>query len=103
MYFREQFEKLGLLTAIQPYTIYAPTGVSSDWFIPFCLSDLSKNAQDTEGVNAYSIYSAPRTSGNEAIVLSASWKSLKWDEDGSLNLRGVATVLALAGYLKREV
>lgn len=52
-------------------------------------------------MNAYAIYSAPRTSGNEAIVLCASWKSLKWDEDGSLNLRGVATILALAGYLNR--
>ncbi|KAG8748328.1 Glycosyl phosphatidyl inositol protein transamidase complex subunit, partial [Ceratobasidium sp. 428] len=81
-YFRAEFEKLGLPAAIQPYTIHAPTG-------------------DTEGVNAYAIYAAPRTSGNEAIVLSASWKSLKWDEDGSLNLRGIATILALAGYLKR--
>ncbi|KAG9126667.1 Glycosyl phosphatidyl inositol protein transamidase complex subunit [Ceratobasidium sp. 392] len=81
-YFRAEFEKLGLPAAVQPYTIHAPTG-------------------DTEGANAYAIYSAPRTSGSEAIVLSASWKSLKWDEDGSLNLRGVATILALAGYLKR--
>ncbi|KAG8709985.1 Glycosyl phosphatidyl inositol protein transamidase complex subunit [Ceratobasidium sp. 394] len=81
-YFRAEFEKLGLPAATQPYTIRAPTG-------------------NTEGVNAYAIYAAPRTSGSEAIVLSASWKSLKWDEDGSLNLRGIATVLALAGYLKR--
>ncbi|CAE6449086.1 unnamed protein product [Rhizoctonia solani] len=81
-YFRNELAKLGLPTAVQPYTIYAPTG-------------------DIEGVNAYSIYTAPRSSGSEAIVLSASWKSLKWDEDGSLNLRGVATILALAGYLKR--
>ncbi|KAJ1309784.1 hypothetical protein OPQ81_006549 [Rhizoctonia solani] len=81
-YFHGEFAKLGLPTAIQPYTIHAPTG-------------------DIEGVNAYAIYAAPRSSGSEAIVLSASWKSLKWDEDGSLNLRGVATVLALAGYLKR--
>ncbi|CAE6490373.1 unnamed protein product [Rhizoctonia solani] len=81
-YFRAEFAKLGLLAATQPYTIYAPTG-------------------DIEGANAYSIYTAPRSSGSEAIVLSASWKSLKWDEDGSLNLRGVATILALAGYLKR--
>ncbi|KAF8609985.1 Gaa1-domain-containing protein [Ceratobasidium sp. AG-I] len=81
-YFQKEFEKLGLPAAIQPYTIHAPTG-------------------DMQGANAYAIYAAPRTSGNEAIVLSASWKSLKWDEDGSLNLRGVATILALAGYLKR--
>ncbi|CAE6465896.1 unnamed protein product, partial [Rhizoctonia solani] len=81
-YFRDELAKLGLPAAVQPYTIYAPTG-------------------DIEGVNAYSIYAAPRSSGSEAIVLSASWKSLKWDEDGSLNLRGVATILALAGYLKR--
>ncbi|CEL51826.1 GPI transamidase component gaa1 OS=Schizosaccharomyces pombe (strain 972 / ATCC 24843) GN=gaa1 PE=3 SV=1 [Rhizoctonia solani AG-1 IB] len=81
-YFRDQFAKLGLPTEVQSYTIRAPTG-------------------DMEGANAYSIYAAPRSSGSEAIVLSASWKSLKWDEDGSLNLRGVATILALAGYLKR--
>ncbi|CAE6483083.1 unnamed protein product [Rhizoctonia solani] len=81
-YFRDELAKLGLPAAVQPYTIYAPTG-------------------DIEGANAYSIYAAPRSSGSEAIVLSASWKSLKWDEDGSLNLRGVATILALAGYLKR--
>ncbi|KAF8710497.1 Gaa1 protein, partial [Rhizoctonia solani] len=81
-YFRDEFAKLGLPTEVQPYTIHAPTG-------------------GTEGVNVYSIYTAPRSSGSEAIVLSASWKSLKWDEDGSLNLRGVATILALASYLKR--
>ncbi|KAF8758545.1 Gaa1 protein [Rhizoctonia solani] len=83
-YFRDEFAKLGLPTEVQPYTIHAPTG-------------------GTEGVNVYSIYTAPRSSGSEAIVLSASWKSLKWDEDGSLNLRGVATILALASYLKREI
>ncbi|ELU44818.1 GPI-anchor transamidase [Rhizoctonia solani AG-1 IA] len=83
-YFRDEFAKLGLPTEVQPYTIHAPTG-------------------GTEGVNVYSIHTAPRSSGSEAIVLSASWKSLKWDEDGSLNLRGVATILALASYLKREI
>ncbi|CAE7168512.1 unnamed protein product [Rhizoctonia solani] len=81
-YLRDELAKLGLPTAVQPYTVYAPTG-------------------DIEGVNVYSIYAAPRSSGSEAIVLSASWKSLKWDEDGSLNLRGVATILSLAEYLKR--
>ena len=41
---------------------------------------------------------SPRTSGSEAIVVSASW--LSQVGDGSYNLRGIATVLTLAGFLK---
>lgn len=43
-----------------------------------------------------------RASGNEAMVISASWFSRTGETDDSLNLRGVATVLALAGFLKRN-
>jgi hypothetical protein len=35
------------------------------------------------------------------MVVSASWVSLTGEGDGMLNLRGISTVLALAGFLKR--
>ena len=53
------------------------------------------------GVNTYAIFSAPRTSGTEAMVVSASWKSETLG-GGTLNLRGVATILSLAAYIKSE-
>lgn len=54
------------------------------------------------GTNAYAVLSSPRSSGTEAMVISASWLSRTNEGDGTLNLRGVATVLALAKFLKRE-
>ena len=48
------------------------------------------------GTNAYAVLSSPRASGTEAIVISASWKSLT----GAYNLRGISTVLALSNFLK---
>ncbi len=56
--------------------------------------------QVTEGTNAYAVLQSPRASGTEAIVISASWLSRAGDGDGTLNLRGVATVISLAQYLK---
>ena len=49
------------------------------------------------GTNAYAIFPAPRASGTEAMVISASWKSLT----GEHNLRGVSAVISLAAFLKR--
>lgn len=37
------------------------------------------------------------------MVISASWLSLEGEGDGTINIRGVATVLALAKFLKRKV
>ena len=37
------------------------------------------------------------------MVISASWISRIGEEDGTLNVRGVSMVLALAGFLKREL
>ena len=37
------------------------------------------------------------------MVISASWLSRTGDGDGTLNLRGVSTVLALAAFLKRKL
>ncbi|KAI0670404.1 Gaa1-domain-containing protein [Trametes maxima] len=53
-----------------------------------------------KGTNAYAVLQSPRASGSEAIVISASWLSRTGEGDGTLNLRGVATLLALANYLK---
>lgn len=59
--------------------------------------------QVVTGTNTYAINYSPRTSGTEAMVISASWLSRTGEGDGTLNLRGVSTVLALAGFLKREL
>jgi glycosylphosphatidylinositol transamidase len=37
------------------------------------------------------------------MVISASWISRIGEDDGTLNMRGVSTILALAGFLKREL
>jgi glycosylphosphatidylinositol transamidase len=58
------------------------------------------NSRTIKGNNAYAILSSPRAPGTEAMVISASWLSRTGDGDGTLNLRGVSTVLALAAYLK---
>ena len=58
--------------------------------------------QHISGSNAYAILSSPRYSGAEATVISASWLSSLGDGDGTLNLRGVATVLSLAAFLNRQ-
>lgn len=44
--------------------------------------------------------SAPRASGAEAMVISASRISRIGDGEGTLNLRGISTVLSLAAFLK---
>ena len=49
-------------------------------------------------MNAYAFMNSPRASGSEAIVLSASWLSEVGEEP--YNLRGIATVMALADFLK---
>ena len=58
--------------------------------------------QPISGSNAYAILSSPRYSGAEATVISASWLSRTGEGDGTLNLRGVATVLSLAAFLSRQ-
>lgn len=63
---------------------------------------LSNPFQDAAGTNVYAVLSTPRTPGTEAMVISASWLSRTDDGLGTLNLRGIATVLSLAGFLKRR-
>ncbi|KAJ6502346.1 Gaa1-like protein [Mycena sanguinolenta] len=77
-----EFMKLGIPASTQNYVFASSTG-------------------KLEGTNAYAVLSSPRTSGTEAMVIGASRISRVGEEDGTLNLRGVATVLALANFLKR--
>ncbi|KAH8989189.1 Gaa1-like protein [Lactarius hatsudake] len=76
-FFATEFAKSGIPSSTQRYSIPTAQGVLN-------------------GTNAYAIFSAPRTSGTEAVVISASWKSLT----GGYNLRGVSTVLSLAAFMK---
>ncbi|KAG2020111.1 GPI-anchor transamidase [Coprinopsis cinerea AmutBmut pab1-1] len=80
-YIVDEFTKLGLSGATQKYK--------------FTMAN-----ETITGVNAYAVSSSPRISGTEAMVISASWLSRRGEGNGDLNLRGVATVLALAKYLK---
>ena len=50
------------------------------------------------GENTYAILHAPRGDATEAIVLMGAWKTV----NGELNRSGVALVLTLARYFKRE-
>ncbi|RPD66113.1 Gaa1-domain-containing protein [Lentinus tigrinus ALCF2SS1-7] len=77
-----EFEKIGIPARIQHYSFDTVDGV-------------------LEGTNAYAVMQSPRASGAEAIVISASWLSRTGEGDGTLNLRGVATVISLAQYLKK--
>lgn len=81
-FIEEQFISLGLDAGVQPYKLTSSVG-------------------STLGANAYGVYPVPRASGAEAIVISASWVSRTDEGAGTPNMRGVATVLALARYLTR--
>ncbi|KAF9454645.1 Gaa1-domain-containing protein [Macrolepiota fuliginosa MF-IS2] len=78
-----EFAKLGLSPATQKYSFQS-----------------SSNHGSINGANAYAILASPRGPRNEAMVISASWLSRIGEGDGTLNLRGVSTVLALARFLK---
>ncbi|KLO08967.1 Gaa1-domain-containing protein [Schizopora paradoxa] len=80
-FFKTEFEKVGLRSALQTYEFIGQTPA-------------------IQGTNAYAMLASPRSSGTEAMVISASWKSILGDE--SLNLRGLSTLLALAGFLKKH-
>ncbi|KAJ3895691.1 Gaa1-domain-containing protein [Lentinula edodes] len=81
-YIMREFLKIGLSASTQNYEF---TGLHND----------------INGTNTYAILSSPRVSGAEATVISASWISRMDQGDGTLNLRGVATVLALSRYVKQ--
>ncbi|KAG8907402.1 Glycosyl phosphatidyl inositol protein transamidase complex subunit [Tulasnella sp. 403] len=81
-FIQEEFWKLGLKAGVQAY-------------------HLTSHVTEVSGVNAYGVYAVPRASGAEAIVISASWVSRMDEGGGTPNMRGVATVLALAQYLSK--
>ncbi|KAF9475860.1 Gaa1-like protein [Pholiota conissans] len=78
----EEFSKLGITSSTQHYSF-------------------NTSRAKVVGTNAYAVLASPRHSGTEAIVISASWISRIGEIDGTINIRGVATVLALANFLKR--
>ncbi|KAF9052907.1 Gaa1-like protein [Panaeolus papilionaceus] len=77
-----EFLKLGLSSSTQSYSFVSPV-------------------VNVTGTNSYAILSSPRHSGTEAMVISASWLSRMDEGNGTINIRGVAFVLALARFLKR--
>ncbi|KXN92216.1 Glycosylphosphatidylinositol anchor attachment 1 protein [Leucoagaricus sp. SymC.cos] len=85
----KEFSKLGLSSATQKYAFRKL----------FILSN-SLEAKNVAGTNAYAVLASPRGPRNEAMVISASWLSRAGEGDGTLNLRGVSTVLALARFLR---
>jgi glycosylphosphatidylinositol transamidase len=93
-----EFMKLGIPASTQNYVFTSSTGVRI-YSLPRTNSP-GFFFQKLGGTNAYAVLSSPRTSGTEAMVISASWISRIGEGDGTLNLRGVATVLALANFLK---
>ncbi|KAI0345368.1 Gaa1-domain-containing protein [Trametopsis cervina] len=76
-----EFLKLGIPSSTQKYSFTA-------------------SSETLNGTNAYAVLSAPRASGAEAMIISASRISRIGEGDGTLNLRGISTVLALASFLK---
>lgn len=51
---------------------------------------------DVVGENIYGVLQGPRADATEAVVLVASWKTVK----GEINQSGVALALTLARYFK---
>ncbi|KAF5357896.1 hypothetical protein D9756_001418 [Leucocoprinus leucothites] len=78
-----EFSKLGLSSATQQYAFQS-----------------NMDYRNIAGTNTYAVLASPRGPRSEAIVISASWLSRTGEGDGTLNLRGVSTVLALARFLR---
>ncbi|KZV99283.1 Gaa1-domain-containing protein [Exidia glandulosa HHB12029] len=77
---KDEFAKLGISSSTQRYAFSTATG-------------------SVNGTNTYAVFPAPRSSGAEAMVISASWLSRIDEGAGAINQRGVPTVLALARFL----
>ncbi|KAF4305131.1 Gaa1-like GPI transamidase component [Botryosphaeria dothidea] len=74
----ELMKSTGLKTARQKYSYKTP-------------------GTDVVGENIYGVLQGPRADATEAVVLVASWKTVK----GEINQSGVALALTLARYFKR--
>ncbi|CAH7688501.1 Gaa1-like protein [Phakopsora pachyrhizi] len=84
---QEYFQHIGLRSETQSYEFY---------------SSGSKRSVISNGTNVHAICHSSRTDGSESLVLMASWLTRKPGSDvngGDVNVRGVASVLALAKYL----
>jgi GPI-anchor transamidase subunit GAA1 len=95
-YISSEFRRLGLIAHTQNYLYETKFGVSCYFMTIFCVLRL----QPIAGTNAYGVSASPRGSGSEVIMISASWRSCIDDGKESYNLRGIATVLALAEFLR---
>ncbi|CCM02082.1 uncharacterized protein FIBRA_04159 [Fibroporia radiculosa] len=82
-YLISEFEKIGLPASKQRFSFTTTFG-------------------SLNGTNSYAILSSPRASGSEAMIISASWLSRIGEGDGTRNLRGISTVMALAAFLKNH-
>ncbi|KAJ2933795.1 hypothetical protein H1R20_g3313, partial [Candolleomyces eurysporus] len=80
-FIKNEFQRVGLSAATQKYSF-------------------SVGNTNLTGANAYAVSSSPRASGNEAMVIAASWIRRHDKGEEELNLRGISTVLALAKFLK---
>ncbi|KAF8343901.1 GPI transamidase component Gaa1 [Cantharellus anzutake] len=86
-YIKYELQELGLAAATQAY-------------------EIKTTLATRRGVNVYASFSAPRASSFETMVLCASWLSLSM-QPGSLgshniNMRGVASIMALAGHIQKS-
>lgn len=83
---KELFQSFGLRSQTQSYTF----------------TSMASSQSISNGTNVHAILHAPRTDGAEALVLMASWLTRRPGSDvrgGDVNVRGVASVLALAEFL----
>ena len=88
---------MGIPSEVQDYTFNLKHQVCG------ILSDLSAThdlLKTLSGSNTYAILPAPRSSGVEAMVISAPWLSHSNETTSAPNVRGISTVLALAKFLK---
>lgn len=108
-YLAGEFSALGMRPYMQPYTFSVPS------------NDTLPNHVGEDGTNLFARFSPPRTDAREALVLCAPWytgwtgrnpndpDALRndWgtqpaahpDQERRVNVRGIATVLAMARYL----
>lgn len=80
-FIKGEMEQLGLLTEKQDFSYTS------------IMDNININ-----GTNVYGIFKAPRSDGTESIVISAPWTC----SESSLNTHGVAFLLSLMKYIKKQ-
>lgn len=61
--------------------------------------EYKRAGQSKTGRNVYAVLQGPRADATEAMVLIGAWRNM----EDKINYSGVALVLTLARYFKREV